>query len=364
MSTRVWNYYGNEWAAELLSNQVRTNTMKQSYMFFGPDSVGKRTLALQFAKAILCPNSVHGTGCGKCPTCTKADQGQGFDLKLIQRIAGKADILIEQVREAEQFLRITPFASPKKIVIFTDFDLANNNTQNALLKTLEEAPTYAVIILLCQRQEMLLPTVLSRCEKIELRPAKLDVILEFLLGVGHTNVDLPLLAKISGGCPGYAWRLANDGEDVLRERSDAISTFFDLVSMPLYERFNFAETLQMKDRKAKEQAKAKVAAAKKNKGAGSESPAFEEESFEEGLAERWLLVWVSLMGDAVYISHGSESHCTNVDHIEQTTSFANKFGPETSLASYQFVEKALKQLRANGNSRMVFEVLLMNLPGL
>ena len=362
MNRPSWSFFGNSWAVSLLQKHVAGGKVRHAYLIHGQDGVGKRTLALKFASAIFCQSGIKGEPCGVCPSCKKVEQGQGFDLKMIQRIPGKREILIDQVREAEAFLRITPYAAEKKVVIFQDFDLANGNTQNALLKTLEEAPPYAVLILLTQQPQSLLPTVLSRCEKLELRPVGLQEMRDYLVHLAAEPQTTDLISHIADGSPGIAFRLAKEGDEILRERREALDTFFSVLSLKLHERFNLADQLVRKDTKAREQAKTRAKKLKTGAKDLAEEGLEEDDPLEEGLAERWLLYWLHLCGDLRIRALGSTASITNIDQTDQIEQYSHKLGFAATDLCYGAIEKALFQMRADGNKRMVLECLFLDLP--
>lgn len=152
----------------LLQNAIQTGKLSHAYIFHGIDGVGKTTLALEFARAIVCE---HHTGCGVCSACK-----QFYSTSDIQILEGERSISVNQIRELTTEIYLKPFHFHKKIYLIKDAEKMTTGAQNALLKVFEEPPQYAVILLVTNSLTGLLPTILSRGVKIrcpELTPKEL-----------------------------------------------------------------------------------------------------------------------------------------------------------------------------------------------
>lgn len=361
---KSWNYFGNEWAVALLKKHVSLDKVRHAYLISGPNGIGRRTLALRLAQTIFCQSVVNNEPCLSCPSCKKVFEESYYDLKVIKRMPGSKDIKIEQVREVEAFLRITPFGGQKKIVIFTDFDLANQSTQNALLKTLEEAPAYSVLILIAENPAALLPTVISRCEAIDLRPERDGVIEEFLREKRAAESEIMLLASLAEGRPGVAYELAFNGEDVLKDRIESIQDLIQLLKKPLHERFIYADELTKKDNKAREQAKtrAKKIQSAKNSNKNIDTDQTEDDDLSEGIIQKNLLTWLHLFADVYSSSLSMKDAMVNIDFRDQIYGLAAKLGAEKSLDCVNYVSDAIEQERKNVNKRLLLENLFLKIP--
>lgn len=168
--TGNWNLIGHEWAVDMLKKHVSTGTTRHAYLFAGPPGLGRRTLALRFAQALNCQTPLEaGIPCGHCRDCKQIEAMQHADLTVVQAESESGTLKVDQIREARRSLTLKPYQANYRVALFLRFQEANDNAANALLKTLEEAPSYAVLILTADNPEQLLPTIVSRCEVLRLR---------------------------------------------------------------------------------------------------------------------------------------------------------------------------------------------------
>ena len=142
--------------------------------------MGKKTIALGLAKAIHC-SAATGDFCGECADCARIQDGNHADVRIIEPLAGKKEISIQQIRELEKELNFRSFSGKKKIAILDPATLMNLSAQNALLKTLEEPPRDSLLILIAANGGALLPTLRSRCLRISFGPLARDLISDFLV---------------------------------------------------------------------------------------------------------------------------------------------------------------------------------------
>ena len=174
--------HGHEWAETLLQHQIASGQVRHAYLFTGPDGVGRRSLALRFAQAVNCTNPpAPGKACGACRTCTHTERMQQVDLSIIQSETPGAMIKVDQIRTLQHSLSLSPYEARYRIALLLDFEAANANAQNALLKTLEEAPDKVILVITASSAEELLPTIVSRCEQLRLRPLPVEKLAEILI---------------------------------------------------------------------------------------------------------------------------------------------------------------------------------------
>lgn len=174
------NIVGNENAKQILIKSLKNNTILHSYMFIGNEGIGKKLIANQFAKMVLCNNYnfEENTECNNCKSCIEFEGNNNPDYIQIEP-DGKI-IKIEQIRQMQSKIIEKPVNSNKKVYIIDNADLMTKEAQNCLLKTLEEPPSYITIILIVSNENKILNTIKSRCMKINFEKIQDSEIEKFL----------------------------------------------------------------------------------------------------------------------------------------------------------------------------------------
>jgi len=208
----------------LLRQAVARERVPQSLLFAGPEGVGKRATALALAQAINCPNrraSQHDDACGTCPTCQRIARGQHSDVVSIDR--GEDSIIkLKFLRERVlDVIGYRPFESARRVFVIAADDL-REDSQDALLKTLEEPPPSAVLILVSAYPGTLLETVQSRCRRLRFGPLnERDVARVLVERAGIDRGAANALAAASGGSVARA--LAEKTGDLGDDRDAALA---------------------------------------------------------------------------------------------------------------------------------------------
>jgi DNA polymerase-3 subunit delta' len=206
---------GHNRQLDILRVALANDRLHHAYLFTGPEGVGKRTTALALAMALHCTEK-DGDFCGRCGECARIKGRNHPDVRLIECLADKKEISIQQVREMEKALRFRSFSGGRKIAIIDPATLLNPASQNALLKTLEEPPPDALLILIATSAGALLPTLRSRCLRLGFGPLPRQLIAQFLVSQkGMTPAAAELPAALAMGSLGAALQM-DDTE--LRER--------------------------------------------------------------------------------------------------------------------------------------------------
>lgn len=157
------NIAGHENIKNILSNNINTKNILHSYLFIGEEGIGKKMLAIEFAKAILC-TSENNKPCNICKSCVEFNTNNNANFNLINE-EGSA-IKIEQIRNMQVKISEKPINSDYKVYLINEAELMTVEAQNCLLKTLEEPPEYIVIILITSNENKVLNTIKSRCMKL------------------------------------------------------------------------------------------------------------------------------------------------------------------------------------------------------
>ena len=209
---------GHSRPIEMLQRAIQRDKVVHSYLFAGNEGIGKKWVALQFAKALNClgEGDRKGDACDHCPACQKVDHHLHPDISIIEP-EGQT-IKVDQVRQMQKELMYRPYEGKRRVFILTAADRMAPNMSNILLKTLEEPPLHTVIILLANHPRLLLPTILSRCQTIRFHPLPVPMVRKWLMEEkGLNEGEAHLLASLSEGSPGKAMELREPIGQIRRE---------------------------------------------------------------------------------------------------------------------------------------------------
>jgi len=297
--------------------------MAHAYLFLGAANIGKTHLALKLAAALNCTG--ERPPCGECVACVKTDRGTHPDVFLLD--PGDARIKIDQVRELQHQLALSPYEGRRRICILADFQSATIEAANALLKTLEEPPSRVVIILTATDASLLLPTIVSRCQAFFLRRVTRQRIEDALIERWHERPDrAKLIAHLSTGRVGWAIRAVED-PSVLAQRQRFVEELMGVLPQGRTARIQAAERLSKR----------------------ADLPAV-------------LQLWQTWWRDVLLISGGCAELVANLDHLDALALQARSYGLNVAKTTIRSIESALQQLDQNVNARLALEVLLLSWP--
>lgn len=224
---------GHEQVKQHLQTAIEQNKISHAYIFNGEQGMGKRLLASVFAETLQCEDKGINP-CGLCKSCIQAEAGNHPDIRFITH--EKYSIGVEDIRtQINNDIGIKPYSSPYKIYIIPDAEKMTEQAQNALLKTMEEPPEYAVIILLTDNVEYMLQTILSRCIVLNLKPIKREVVEKFLMErFGIPDYVAKLSSAFSQGNVGKALRYST-ASDFLEMKEETLHLLKYIDEMELYE---------------------------------------------------------------------------------------------------------------------------------
>ena len=214
---------GHDEAIRMLQKAIASGRISHSYLFSGPDGVGKETVARIFAKVLNCKEG-GVDACERCTSCRKAEKGIHPDISTI-RPDGNT-IKIEEIREMQREVALKSLEGRWKVKILVDAEKMTKEASNCLLKTLEEPPPNSIIILVSSDPDRLLPTVISRCQAFRFGAMGEGELSKILMErFGLSEVEAEMLAVISSGRVGKAIGMIEEGGLVVKNRViDALSS--------------------------------------------------------------------------------------------------------------------------------------------
>jgi len=332
----MWQVVGHNWVVATLRNGIAGDSVSHAYLFTGPPHIGKRTLALNFAQALNCQEEERP--CGHCTSCRKIGQGIHPDVQIIdlhyqarlreETLAQQRELRIDTIRAVEADISLKPFEGQRKVLIIPRAEIMTPQAANSMLKTLEEPPPHAILLLAVSDARLLLPTIVSRCQVFGLRLVPTDVIerqLERRYGVSEDQARL--LARLSGGRMGWAITTAQDAT-TLTQREERLQQLLTLPNMGRIDRLDYAAQLSRQPRLIRE------------------------------ILELWLSWW----RDLLLVSSGCEEMITNVDKTAPLEKQASRHSLNDCSGFMKAIRQTMRQLELNVNPRLALEVLMLDLP--
>ncbi len=333
-----WPVVGHEWAIRLLQQSLESSErgLRHAYLFLGSPQVGKTTLAKVFAQTLLCTDLAQRP-CGVCRACRLMQKGGHPDFRVIQPTDrnGAVDRLngllrVEQASEIIHDAMLQPVEGRYKVFLIQDAHQANDSFSNKLLKTLEEPPAYVILCVTANDRSGLLPTIVSRCQVIELRPVAIQSIERSLVDRWSASPqDAALWARLSHGRIGWAVQqlTSPDKGDARRNQIEELRA---LARSRRVERLQFSQKLAT--------------------GRSDE------------LLFPLLALWVSWWRDVLLVQSGCIDSCSNVDQLDLLQEDARTFAPASVHHFLHTLSRIEGYLRHTVNTGLALDVLLLDLP--
>jgi DNA polymerase-3 subunit delta' len=320
-----WQIIGHDWAVALLRRAVATGRVAHAYLICGPPQIGKTRLALALAQALQCDQP--DPPCGGCASCLKIERSAHPDVRVVVGEGVGGSLKIDQIRALQREAVLAPYEGRHRVYILRRMDLATLEAANSLLKTLEEPPAHVVLVLTAVHAEMLPPTVVSRCQRLDLRPVPLPAVEAALHDRGVPAPQAGLLARLSGGRVGWAFQAVQDPK-LLQQRGQDLDQLVRLLSADRVERLDFAWK-------------------------ASRDPVWGQDLIE---------LWTTWWRDLLLLSGQSEDHVVNVDRGNELRRLARQSPWQNAWAVIRALQAASAQLEANVNARLAWEGLVLQLP--
>lgn len=314
---------GHNWAIELLQQQEQVGRVAQSLLLSGPPNIGKSTLARFFAQYLNC--QADDRPCGHCLSCRKMVSGNHPDI----RVFDEAEPLkIDQIRDLQRELSLSPVEGRFRVVLLCNFERATTGAANALLKTLEEPASQVVIMLTAVEPSSLLPTIVSRCQILKLRPlanAEVLTVLQFHWQTEPSQAEL--LTQLSAGRLGWAVNALID-QEFLARRTQFLGDMLDLLRMHRAERLGYAAEL----------------------------------SRDTAVLKEALVLWLTVWRDLLLLMSGGQTKIVNLDWQEMLQKVANRSTIAQAKEMITRLQAAYNNLDRNVNPRLNLEVVLLHWP--
>ena len=318
---------GHEQNKEFLQNFLQREARPHALLFCGAEGLGKKKLALEFAKTFLCLNGKGDDGCEACRLLNFADGNVSHpDFILVERLPEKRDLSIEQMRELAKQAAFAPVLSKNKICIVEDADRLTEAAANSFLKLLEEPPAGWLIILLASGEDKLLTTILSRVVKLRFNPLVVADVKKLLLERGVAESESEVLARISEGSVGTALNL--NEQNALEYRQTALSF---LEALPLEFPMNYVTD------------RAWVV------------------KYERAEAMLFVKLLQLLLRDMLFIKTGVTVNLYNCDVQENLTALSGGWQPQGLKKALAATNDAYKALASSVGVKLVMENLAMKI---
>ena len=319
-----WPIVGHKKIVKFLQKTIEGGKISHAYLFYGPENLGKKSMAKFFAMSLICKGEKKP--CLECSTC------QGFlknihpDVIWLRKDEGKKNISIEQMRDLKEKIGLSGFTNGYKIVIMVNAEEMTNEAANSFLKILEEPPQKSVIILLANKLRHIPETILSRCQTIKFAPVKKDEITEFIKKEYKLNQNQAEgIAALAVGLPGRANKFLKNKE------------FFD--------DFITNQNLFIKILESNIGQRLKIA---------------KDVAENEGLA-KIILRWKTLIRDLMFLKTGNEDLIVNQPLKSKIKKIAEKYNFEKIYFSAQALDNLSFYLDQNINARLALDNFVINI---
>ena len=331
----MWNTVGHDRETGLFARSLEAGRLFHAYLLSGPLGIGKMTLALDLARAVNCTGDA--LPCGECGQCQRIARGIHTDVRIVSRDSDENGdrrlvISIDQIRGVQREAKLKPYESLFRVFIFDGVEDLSEEASNCLLKTLEEPPDQVLLILLASGKGGLPPTLISRCQVVDLRPTPLTIISQILLERFEITQEVAdEIARLSRGRMGWAIDVASSPKKLhsIREKFDAIE---EIVKSGIESRFSYATEL------------ADILGRDRDVGMSE--------------LDLWLVWW----RDVLLVKGGGEEFITLLSRTRSLRFVAGSLSSSQVVGAVNDIRDIVNRAQVNVNLRLVLERMMLLLP--
>lgn len=353
-SSGQWLTIGNRAAITLLNGAIKQQRISHAYLFTGPSRVGKRTLALDFARALNC-NALDRAApdwdelrpdppCGQCSACERIAKSNFADVQIITsstqsskdpdaRAAQRRVMIgIDLIKDLQSDAILEPYEGRVKVFIIDEANRMSQDAANALLKTLEEPPGSVHIILTAPSVESVPETIASRCHLVRMRSVPYDVIASALIDRHRVqHAEAHTLAKMSMGAPGWAIAALGD-PSLLDARKQSASRIIDIIKSDLPDRFDYAFEMTREFHRDRVSALEEIAR------------------------------WLEILRDIAMLQNDLNQHIVFGDRIDELTDLAKQLTARDLAQATSAAQKTRDALMSNAYPQLAFDGMMLKVP--
>lgn len=332
----MWRTIGHDKAVNNLTNGLLDGRLSHAYLITGSPQIGKMTLALDIARMVNCTGDEPP--CSECSQCQRIDDSLHADLRIVSLTAReegqpqRTAISIDQIREVQKEASLKPFEGEYRVIIVDGVELMTAEASNSLLKTLEEPPDQVIMLLLAPDILAVLETIVSRCQRIDLKPVPIRTISQTLQDQYIVDTERATeLARLSRGRIGWAVGAAKDAAITERMSGD-VDTLERLIADGLEPRFSVANDMATRFTRNREAVQAT------------------------------LDLWIEWWRDVLAVNKDVSQYAANLSRMESIKAVAEAISPREIVTAIKATQETKTRLQRNVNARLALEQLMLSLP--
>ena len=314
-----------EKAKRLIKNQLNSQRLSHAYLFLGPEGVGQKELAKTLAKTYFCENMTEDS-CEECTQCIKVKHSNHPDFDLLEAEDNKDQIGIDLIRELQKRIAYRPYEAQHRFFIITGADKMTEQAANSLLKTLEEPPDYATLILIAEDESKVLPTILSRCQQVRFEYLSDEILVSYFKQQGIKEENLSLMVRLAKGSLVQAEKII-DNKEIFQKRNQVFQFLVDLANKSRVEVFREVDKWK--------------------------------EWYEEGLPLFDLLIdWYR---DIIIVRDVKTDQLNNQDYLDSIKALREKYSKAELIKELELIREVTASINANVKIELALQYLLLKL---